>query len=294
MADKEVYLGVEIPAPQAVLHKALGGLAGIAVRPGGRRAVQADPGDRRAHGIPGIEATPATPRQLEWLLHRSCSLGLPAPLTLGGRRRRGRGRREDLDEFTDHVQLVRRSPTAAPSGSVGEHDDQRDRAARLRPVGGPDDRPGDPARGPVDAAHRPAAASRSSGRRGSTVEDSAKVGMAMRRNIQKIRAQKDHYELEHARTRARARWTGRPPRPWPSRTRSRWVCPGLSTRTAGWYRIAVSGRLEEEALERASRGAQAVRPAGHDRPARRPVRRGPGVHPGRDSWGPRHTGAGCR
>ena len=29
------------------------------------------------------------------------------------------------------------------------------------------------------------------------VEDSAKVGAAMRRNIQKIRAQKDHYELEH-------------------------------------------------------------------------------------------------
>jgi hypothetical protein len=87
MADKEVYLGVEIPARQG-LYKALGGLAGTF-------------SDREVAGLskqiratdevmasPGMDAAPATPRQLEWLLHRSCSLGPPAPLTLRTNSRR--------------------------------------------------------------------------------------------------------------------------------------------------------------------------------------------------------------
>jgi hypothetical protein len=59
---------------------------------------------------PGFEGTPASPRQLEWLLHRSCSLGLPAPLTLGAAED-AQWERDDLDEFTDPVTW-----TAVPYG----------------------------------------------------------------------------------------------------------------------------------------------------------------------------------
>ena len=82
MADKEVYLGVQIPARKG-LYQALGGLAGTF----SDREVAALSKQIRATdevmASPGMEGAPATPRELEWLLHRSCSLGLPASLTLG-------------------------------------------------------------------------------------------------------------------------------------------------------------------------------------------------------------------
>lgn len=93
MADKEVHVGVEIPARKG-LYKALGGLAGTF----SDREVAALSNQIRATdeimASPGMDGAPATPRQLEWLLHRSCSLGLPAhagrwaPSTMGAGRRR--------------------------------------------------------------------------------------------------------------------------------------------------------------------------------------------------------------
>ncbi|QGN58850.1 hypothetical protein [Nostocoides sp. HKS02] len=113
MADKEVYLGVEIPARKG-LYKALGGLAGTF----SDREVAALSKQIRATdqvmSSPGMDGAPATPRELEWLLHRSCSLGLPAPLTLGAVDD-GRWEEEDLHEFTDHVQWFA-EPYARPSG----------------------------------------------------------------------------------------------------------------------------------------------------------------------------------
>ena len=83
------------------------------------------------------------------------------------------------------------------------------------------------------------------------VEDSAKVGMAMRRNIQKIRAQKDHYEVEHHEP-APGALDRQADKALTVEDEISMGLSGLSTRTTGWYRIAVSGASEEEALERAS------------------------------------------
>lgn len=66
LAEKVVYLGVELHAGK------------------GRRSAQAE--ERRTiDGIvagPGLDGRPATPGEVEYLLHRSASLGAPAPFTL--------------------------------------------------------------------------------------------------------------------------------------------------------------------------------------------------------------------
>jgi len=245
MADKEVYLGVEIPARKG-LYRALGGLAGsISDREVAALAGRIGETDE-IMASPGLEGAPATPRQLEWLLHRSCSLGLPAPLTLGAV---GEWDTEDLAEFTDRVHWYS-IPYGRTLRVVGEREDQRvERHVCVLSVGRMTDLeiPGgvpwmqrtDQLGFPVEWSGRV------------HIEDSAKVGSAMRRNIQKIRAQKNHYELEHAEP-APGALDRQANKALAVEDEISMGLSGLSTRTRGWYRLAVSAPTEEEALERAS------------------------------------------
>lgn len=247
MADKEVYVGVQIPARKG-LYKALGGLAGSL----SDREVLALSNHIRATdeimASPGMDGAPATPRQLEWLLHRSCSLGLPAPLTLGAVAD-GHWEEDDLHEFTDHVQWL-----AIPYGRtirvIGENENQRvERHVCILSVGRMTDLEipsGIPWMQRTDQLGFPV---EWSGR--VEVQDSAKVGMAMRRNIQKIRAQKNHYELEHQEP-APGALDRQADRALTVEDEISMGLSGLSTRTSGWFRLAVAGQSEEEALERAS------------------------------------------
>jgi hypothetical protein len=195
-----------------------------------------------------MDGAPATPRQLEWLLHRSCSLGLPAPLTLGAVDD-GHWEEDDLHEFTDHVQWF-----AIPYGRtirvIGENENQRverhvcvlsvGRMTDLEiPAGIPWMQRTDQLGFPVEWSGRV------------EIQDSAKVGMAMRRNIQKIRAQKNHYELEHHEP-APGALDRQADKALTVEDEISMGLSGLSTRTSGWYRLAVSGESEDEALERAS------------------------------------------
>ncbi|WP_323101189.1 ATP-binding protein [Intrasporangium sp. YIM S08009] len=255
MADKEVYLGVEIPSRSPLL-KALGSIgdtfsdtfAGAV----SQREVTALEKQIRATdelmSSPGLEAVPATPRQLEWLLHRSCSLGLPAPLTLGG----VEGDAWDLDdlgEFTDRVNWFA-TPYGRTIRVVGEHDDRRiERHVCVLSVGRMTDLdipPGIPWMQRTDELPFPV---EWSGR--ILVEDAAKVGAAMRRNIQKIRAQANHYELEHHEP-APGALERQANRALAVEDEISMGLSGLSTRTTGWYRIAVAGATEDEAIDRAS------------------------------------------
>ena len=247
MADKEVYVGVQIPARKG-LYRALGGLAGsisdreVASLAG--RIVETD----EIMASPGLEGSPATPRQLEWLLHRSCSLGLPAPLTLGGVDD-PEWDTEDLAEFTDRVHWYS-IPYGRTLRVVGECEDQRvERHVAILSVGRMTDLeiPGgvpwmqrtDQLGFPVEWSGRV------------HIEDSAKVGAAMRRNIQKIRSQKNHYELEHAEP-APGALDRQANKALAVEDEISMGFSGLSTRTRGWYRLAVSAPTEDEALERAS------------------------------------------
>ena len=225
MADKEVYLGIDLGARRPLLH-ALGGLTARA----SDREVAALTKPIRATdeiaALPGLDGTPATPRELEWLLHRSCSLGLPAPVTLGAAELPDWDD-GDLDEFTDHVTW-----TAIPYGrtitvrgetdagavierhvcvlSVGRMTDLEippgmpvDPAHRPAPVPGRVVRPGQPSRTPARSGRRCAATSRRSAPRRTTTRSSTTNPPP-------------------------APWTARPPRPSPSRTRSPCGLSGLS------------------------------------------------------------------
>ncbi len=246
MADKEVYLGVEIPS-RSPLFKALRSVAGSMAD----REVAALEKHIRATdelmASPGIEAAPATPRQLEWLLHRSCALGLPAPLTLGGVEN-ATWETDDLGEFTDHVNWFA-TPYGRTIRVMGEHDDRRiERHVCVLSVSRMIDLeipPGIPWMQRTDELPFPVEWSGHV-----QVEDAAKVGAAMRRNIQKIRAQKDHYEIEHHEP-APGALDRQASRALAVEDEISMGLSGLSTRTSGWYRIAVSGSTEDEAIERA-------------------------------------------
>lgn len=247
MADKEVYLGVSMPDARRVLRLASG-----FVPASGDREVSALHRPIRETdeilALPGFEATPASPREVEWLLHRSCSLGLPAPISLGAPED-GEWAQDDLHEFTDEVHW-----TATPFGRTmrvcGERDGEVvERHVCVMSVGRMTDLaipPGVPWMQRTDELPFPV---EWSGR--IQIDEATKVNHAMRRNIQKIRAQKHHYEVEH-----------NEPAPGAlDRQASKALAvedelstglSGLSTRTTGWYRLAVSGDTEEEAVERAN------------------------------------------
>lgn len=255
MADKEVYLGVDLGTSRRLLHA----LSGFAPRMADREVSALAKPVRQIDDLlrhPGLDGSPATPRELEWLLHRSCSLGLPAPLTLGSAEHPDWDR-DDLHEFTDHVTW-----SAVPYGRTltvrGETNDAvAERHICVLSVGRMTDLeipPGVPWIQRTDQLPFPIEWSARI-----TIEDASRVGTAMRRNIQRIRSQKEHYEIEHA-------------EPAPGaldRQASKALLvedelstglSGLSTRTAGWYRIAVWGQSEEEALERAAAVRQLFAP----------------------------------
>ncbi|MDQ5834024.1 MAG: ATP-binding protein, partial [Actinomycetota bacterium] len=196
----------------------------------------------------GMEGAPVTPRQLEWLLHRSCSLGLPAPLTLGSVDS-PEWETEDLAEFTDHVRWFA-TPYGRSIRVVGENDQQRiERHVCVLSVGRMTDLEipsGVPWMQRTDQLGFPV---EWSGR--VEIEDSAKVGAAMRRNIQKIRAQKDHYEVEHEEP-APGALDRQAERALAVEDEISMGLSGLSTRTRGWFRLAVSAPTQEEVLDRAS------------------------------------------
>lgn len=246
MSDKEVYVGVEVPARRG-LYRVLGGLMGsLGDREVAGLAAQIRETDS-IMGSPGMEGAPASPRQVEWLLHRSCSLGLPAPLTLSNAAG-AEWDTEDLAEFTDSVRWF-----AEPYGRTlrvsGEANGELvERHVCVLSVGRMSDLEipsGTPWMQRTDALSFPV---EWSGR--VLVEDGARVGGAMRKAIQKIRAQKEHYEVEHTE-----------PAPGALDRQARRALAveddlsaglsGLSTRTSGHYRLAVSGASQEEALERA-------------------------------------------
>lgn len=247
MSDKEVYFGVEIPARKGLMRIA-GGLAGSISDREVQSLGKAIRATDEIMASPGMDAAPASPRQLEWLLHRSCSLGLPAPLTLGNVEAADWDT-DGLDEFTDRVQWFS-EPYGRSLRVFGEaNGEQIERHVVVMSVGRMSDLEipsGTPWMQRTDALPFPV---EWSGR--VDIEDPAKVGAAMRRSIQKIRSQKDHYENEH-----------REPAPGAlDRQASRALTveddlsmglSGLSTRTKGFYRLAVSGATQQEALERAS------------------------------------------
>ena len=82
VGHSEVEAAVEVPALRRGLHALSGVMPSIADREVAALAKPIRATDE-IMALSGLAGNPATPRELEWLLNRSCSLGLPTPLTLG-------------------------------------------------------------------------------------------------------------------------------------------------------------------------------------------------------------------
>lgn len=247
MADKEVYLGVSIPDTRHMLRLAgafLPSLSDREVAALGKPVRETD----ELVALPGVEGAPVTARELEWLLHRSCGLGLPAPINLGAPDD-AEWAEEDLHEFTDQIRWTSR-PYGRTVRVRGEVEGEIvERHVCVMSVGRMTDLeipPGVPWMQRTDELTFPV---EWSGR--VRIEDAAKVGHAMRQNIQKIRAQKQHYEFEHDEP-APGSLDRQALKALVVEDELSMGLSGLSTRTTGWYRLAVSGETEEVAIERAN------------------------------------------
>jgi hypothetical protein len=194
LAEKEVYIGVSIPLPHETLRPYVG-----AFMPGVTPALlrQLAPKVRETDQVMAastFRARPARLEELEWLLHRSVSLGLPAPLPTPPRSDED-WEPEDFAEFTDQVDwtAVPFAPTINVRGSIDGREVERH--VRILSVGrmtGQLVAPGDPWMQRSDWMPFPVEWSARV-----SVQEAEVVTGQMRRAMQKIRAQIRHYKDEH-------------------------------------------------------------------------------------------------
>jgi hypothetical protein len=266
LADPETYIGVALSrrssmnrllhraATTRMLGKVLGDAADSELAALDRELAELD----STMAGPGLEAVPCTPEQMEWLLHRSCSLGMPAPLTrpaVGA----ARWYTEDLAEFTDRVHWYT-EPYDQTVTVVGEHEGrQLTRHISVLSFGrmGELDIPGgtEPYLQKADRLPFPVEWSATF-----DVLDGRLITGEMQKQMARISSQKRHYENEHgmASPLSLDRQAGRA-REIEDEMQSGF--DGLATRVHGWWRAAVSGRTRAEAQERARQLADLYAPS---------------------------------
>jgi hypothetical protein len=266
LADPETYLGVALTrrspmdrlvrraAQTKALGRLLGGTAEQELAALDRELAELD----SVLAGPGLEAVPCTPEQMEWLLHRSCSLGMPAPLTLpavGSAHWDG----EDMAEFTDrvhwHVEPYDQTLTV-----VGEHEGrQLTRHVAVLTFGrmGELDIPGgaEPYLQKADRLPFPVEWSACM-----DILSGGQVTGEMQRQMARIASQKRHYENEHG-IKAPLSLDRQAVRALEIEDEMASGFDGLNTRVHGWWRCAVSGRTRAEAMERARQVTDLYAPA---------------------------------
>ena len=247
-AEKEVYLGVEI-APRSRITALLDAVMGKA---GNRELAHLDRDVEmigEVVGSPGIGGQPADPRRMEWLLHRSVGLGLPAP---GGLMSppglSAEWETTDLHAFTEGV-VVRPTPLGRCVQMIDrrpDHDPLTSYVAvvtlgRMPELVVPD--PRGPWLSATDALPFPVEVC-------STVDVLA--GTATRTGVTKallrIRDQQRQYQIHDVDEPAALTRQAEHARHIEDE-----MSHGddlVSTRTEGWYRLAVAGRTENECMER--------------------------------------------
>ncbi|GAA4808988.1 ATP-binding protein [Actinomycetospora chlora] len=263
MSDKEVFLGVEVSG-RSVVDRWLEGAAPLLGRlvPSAATAELEALESEIAHvealvSRAGLDAVPATAEDMAWLMHRSCSLGLPAPRTVAPASG-DHWETEDLAAFTDGVSLQQEpyAPTVQVLGRFGTQPVQRHVAVLSV--------------GLMDALRIPEADDpwmQRSDRLPFPVEWSARIYVRkpeevageLQRQMGKVRSQIRHYTHDHDLD---------PPMSL-ARQADRVLqiedelsggLTQLNTRVYGWWRVAVSGRDEAEALTRAQQVLDLYRP----------------------------------
>jgi hypothetical protein len=263
MSDKEVFLGIEVSGRSMLdrwVEKAapvLGKVAPAAVR-AELSALASEVGhlDELVAGS-GLDAIPATADDVAWLMQRSCSLGLPAPRTIAASTAT-RWDTEDLAAFTDGVDMFQEpyAPTVRVVGRLRSATVQRNVAVltlglmdglRIPEVDDPWMQHSDRLPFPVEWSAR------------IYVRRPEDVTGELQRQMGKVRSQIRHYTHDHDLD---------PPMSL-SRQADRVLevedeltsgLTQLNTRLYGWWRIAVSGKDEDEAVSRAQQVLEVYRP----------------------------------
>jgi hypothetical protein len=264
MSEKEAFLGVEVSGRGPLdrwLDRAAPLLGKLAPR-AARAELEALSSEVRhtdelVAGT-GLDATPARADDIAWLMHRSCSLGLPAPRTVTATRATRRIDTEDLAMFTEGVELHQEpyAPTVKVVGRLRSQTITRHVAVlsvglmgglRIPEVDDPWMQRTDRLGFPVEWSAR------------MYVRRPEEVTGELQRQMGKVRSQIRHYTHDHDLD---------PPMSL-ARQADRVVeiedelSGGLTqanTRLFGWWRVAVAGRDEAEAISRAQQVLELYRP----------------------------------
>jgi hypothetical protein len=263
MSDKEVFLGIEVSGRSMIdrwVEKAAPVLGKVA--PAAARAEISALESEVRHldelvAGSGLDAVPATADDLTWLMHRSCSLGLPAPRTMTTSTA-SRLDTEDLAAFTDGVDMFQEpyAPTVRVVGRLRSATVQRNVAVltlglmdslRIPEVDDPWMQHSDRLPFPVEWSAR------------IFVRRPEDVTGELQRQMGKVRSQIRHYTHDHDLDppMSLARQAERVLEVEDELTSG---LTQMNTRLYGWWRIAVSGRDEAEAVSRAQQVLELYRP----------------------------------
>ncbi len=265
MSDKEVFLGIEVSG-RGALDRWVEAAAPVLrkLAPSAVQAELAALGSEVAHldelvAGSGLDAVPASADDLAWLLRRSCALGLPAPRTLAMVPRGAtRWETEDLAAFTDGVDLHQEpyAPTVQVIGRIRAQTVRRHVAVlsvglmeglRIPEVDDPWMQHSDRLPFPVEWSAR------------MYIRRPEEVAGELQRQMGKVRSQIRHYTHDHDMD---------PPMSL-ARQAERVLAvedelttglTQLNTRLYGWWRVAVSGKDEAEAVSRAQQVLDVYRP----------------------------------
>ncbi|EID53521.1 ATP-binding protein [Saccharomonospora xinjiangensis] len=252
MAEKEVYLGVQVQT-RRVVDRAVERAAPLLrkILPEAVDAELAALDSEVEHldqviGAPGLEGRPVQAEEMSWLMHRSCSLGLPAPRNLPAVPGAA-WEPEDLASFTDAADFHcdPYAPTVTVRGRTGSNAGVARHVAvltvgQMHGLAIPEvDDPW------VQHADRLPSAVEWSAR--IYVRRPEEVAGELQRQMNKVRSQVKHYTDEH---------DLEPPQSL-ARQASRVLeiddemtsgFTALATRVRSWWRLAVSGPTERDAL----------------------------------------------
>ncbi|GGU79982.1 ATP-binding protein [Lentzea flava] len=264
MAEKEVYLGVQVQT-RNMMDRAVERAAPVLrkVFPDAVDAELVALDSEVEHldqviGSAGLEGRPATAEEMSWLMHRSCSLGLPAPRNLPAVPGAA-WEPEDLASFTDAADFHQEpySPTVTVRGRTGSNAGIKRHVCVLTVGlmhGLQIPEVDDPW---VQRADRLPAAVEWSAR--IYVRKPEEVSGELSRQMSKVRSQVRHYTDEHELDppQSLARQAGRVLEIDDEMTSG---FTALGTRVRSWWRLAVSGPTEREALRLAQQLLELYKP----------------------------------
>jgi hypothetical protein len=246
MAEKKVFLGVRLTS-RASTHRLIAAFWGHPGNVEHARLLSHVEQVTETVGLPGLEGRPATSGEMEWLLHRSLGVGLPAPALLSPAES-GSWDADDLHSFTDAV-----DHTVAPlgrtvqvvghgTGATVERHVAVLSVGRLEEIDAPD--PGqDPWLSHTDRLPFPVEWSARF-----DVLSGGEARQAIQRKLLVVRDMQRHYhehDLDEPLALDRQARHAREVEDQMSRG-----VDVAAARVHGWFRLAVAARTEDECLER--------------------------------------------